>query len=243
VLQAKDEHPLLVQSHHGLGKTVVFTSDIKNRWSSDWLAWPGYGRLWAQVIRDSIRRDPVETLQFRVRREKHDAVIELTARNVDDRFRNGLAPKVRIVAPDGASSVTSLSQVAPGSYATRAALQTSGARAYRFELLETPGIPADEIARTGVRSVFFDRLDEDRGLPPDRALLAALSNAGGGSVAPTVGDIFALRGDGGTATTALWPPFAGAALAVFLLDILVRRFGGWTRIRATSRTRETRRVG
>lgn len=94
-----------------------------------------------------------------------------------------------------------------------------------------------------MRSVFFDRLDEDRGLPADRALLTALSAAGGGSVAPTVAEIFAPRGDGGTATTALWPPFAAAALLVYLFDVLVRRFGGWRRSGAAISAREISRAG
>ncbi|MGH8629885.1 MAG: VWA domain-containing protein, partial [Burkholderiales bacterium] len=53
LLEAKEDLPLLAETHYGLGKTVVFLSDVKNRWATDWLAWPGYARLWGQIVRDS----------------------------------------------------------------------------------------------------------------------------------------------------------------------------------------------
>jgi Mg-chelatase subunit ChlD len=46
LLEAKKDLPLLAETHYGLGKTVVFLSDVKNRWAADWLAWPGYAKLW-----------------------------------------------------------------------------------------------------------------------------------------------------------------------------------------------------
>ena len=37
--------PLLASWQYGLGKSVAFTSDAKARWGSDWLEWPGYGKI------------------------------------------------------------------------------------------------------------------------------------------------------------------------------------------------------
>ena len=31
--------PLLARWQYGLGKAVVFTSDVKNRWASKWMEW------------------------------------------------------------------------------------------------------------------------------------------------------------------------------------------------------------
>ena len=56
----------LARWQYGLGKIVVFTSDVKNRWAVNWLDWPGYGKLWAQVTREVMRRDSGEALDFRV---------------------------------------------------------------------------------------------------------------------------------------------------------------------------------
>ena len=59
----------LAETHYGLGKTVAFLSDVTNRWAADWLSWPGYGQMWAQVVRASMRRDAGEQLGWRVSRE------------------------------------------------------------------------------------------------------------------------------------------------------------------------------
>jgi hypothetical protein len=50
-----------------------------------------------------------------------------------------------------------------------------------------------------------------------------LSEQTGGRFAPRADEIFRPRGDGGITTTPLWPYCTGAALLLFLLDILVRR--------------------
>jgi hypothetical protein len=65
--------------------------------------------------------------------------------------------------------------------------------------------------------------EEYRLLPPDNALLRALSERTGGVFSPRADEIFAPRGDGGIVLKSLWPWFAAAALLAFLLDILVRR--------------------
>ena len=61
--------PILVRWQYGLGRTVLFASDVKNRWAAEWLHWDGYGKFWAQLVRDTMRRDSGEALRFRVERE------------------------------------------------------------------------------------------------------------------------------------------------------------------------------
>jgi Ca-activated chloride channel homolog len=224
VLEAKDRQPLLVQSHYGLGKSIAFLSDIKNRWAVDWLAWPSYGKLWGQVIRESIRRDTGEELALRVTREGREAVITLSALSADGRYRDDIAPKVRVTAPDKISEVTLLRQIGPGKYQARVALETSSAGAYAFDIVETPGLTTQEIARAGTRSLFYGYSDEYRVMPANIELLKTLSERTGGKFAPTVEEIFARRGDGGIVSKPLWNYFAVLGLALFLLDILVRRW-------------------
>jgi Ca-activated chloride channel family protein len=231
LLEAKDDLPLLVETHYGLGKTVAFLSDVKNRWAADWLAWPGYATFWSQIVRDSARRDSDEGLNWKVVREGSEALIELTALGADGRFRNGLWPEVRITAPGGQDSLTALSQVAPGNYRTRVPLTVSRGEPWTFELLPGPGLSAAEIAQVGSHKLFYTYPDELRLLPANLLLLRNLSEQTGGVFAPRIEEIFGLRGDVGFTSTVLWPFFAGAALLLFLLDILVRR-APWTLRRA-----------
>ena len=224
VLEAKDHQPLLVQSHYGLGKSIAFLSDIKNRWAVDWLAWSGYGKLWAQVVRESIRRDTGEELALRVVRERREAVVTLTALTNDGQYRDDIAPKVRMTAPDRTSTVMPLRQIGPGKYQARIALQASTAGAYAFDLVNSPGLMPQALAQAGTRSLFYGYADEYRVLPANIDLLRALCERTGGKFAPSVEEIFARHGDAGLASKPVWRYFAVLGLALFLLDVLVRRW-------------------
>jgi Mg-chelatase subunit ChlD len=223
LLEAPKDKPLLAQTRYGLGKTVVFLSDVKNRWAVDWLTWPGYGKLWAQVVRDAMRRDSSEGLAFRVTRDGREAAITLSALDAQGNYRNSLAPRVRVVMPGGETSVVALRQTAPGQYHARMPLARAGAVPWRFELLPGPGIAPAELARAGTRSLFYAYSDEYRSLPADVALLRALSEQTGGAFAPEAAEIFRPRGDSGVTERPLWPWLAALALLLYLLDLLVRR--------------------
>ena len=223
LLEAQKDKPLLAQTRYGLGKTVAFLSDAKNRWAVDWLGWPGYGKLWAQVVRDVVRRDSGEGLAFRVTRDGREAVVALAALDAQGNYRNSLAPRVRVTLPGGAASVVSLRQTAPGQYQERVPLARAGVEPWRFELLPGPGIAPAELERAGVRSLFYAYSDEYRSAPPNVALLRALSEQTGGAFAPDAAEIFRLRGDGGVTERPLWPWLAVLALLLYLLDLLVRR--------------------
>jgi Mg-chelatase subunit ChlD len=223
LLEAKKDLPLLAETHYGLGKTVVFLSDVKNRWAVDWLDWPGYAKLWGQIVRDSARRDAGDGVTWKVTREGRSADIQLTALGSDGSYRSDLVPQVRVTAPAGGSTVTSLRQVAPGRYTTQVPLAASGDAPWNFELLPGGGVSATDIERAGTRRLFYTYPDEYRLLSANLPLLRTLSEQTGGSLSPGEDEIFKPRGDGGLRVTPLWPYFAGAALLLFLLDILVRR--------------------
>ncbi|MEM1070009.1 MAG: VWA domain-containing protein, partial [Planctomycetota bacterium] len=47
ILASETGDPLLVWWRYGLGVSVAFTSDAKNRWAGEWLSWPDFGTCWA----------------------------------------------------------------------------------------------------------------------------------------------------------------------------------------------------
>jgi uncharacterized membrane protein len=222
LLATPSESPVLARWQFGLGKAVVFTSDVKNRWASKWLEWPGYGKLWAQVTREVMRRESGEQLDFRVEREGDDAVISLAALTPDGRFRGDLAPRVRMTASDGATVILQMPRTGAGLYQVRAPLR-AGAAPARFELLDSPGLGRAVAARTGPREIYYPRSDEYRAFPPNMALLEALAEQTGGKVAPTVAEVFARNGDESRRSHALWPWLALAGLIAYLADVFLRR--------------------
>src|SRR5207244_769880 len=65
VLLASDAgDPLLARWPYGLGRAVAWTSDLRGRWSSDWLTWPGLPRLLTSLVSWTI---PAEQGPLRVR--------------------------------------------------------------------------------------------------------------------------------------------------------------------------------
>jgi Mg-chelatase subunit ChlD len=199
LLEVKPGMPLLVETHYGLGKTVGFLSDVKNRWAADWLGWSGYAKLWAPLVRDSARRAAGAGLSWHVRRDGGSAVVELTALERDGSFRTDLVPEVRAIAPGGATTRATLHEVAPARYRARIPVSGTSTNPWRFELLSGGGVARAEAERAGGRSLFQAYPDEDRSRPANLPLLRTLSEQTGGALAPPEAEIFRPRGDGGCA--------------------------------------------
>jgi Ca-activated chloride channel family protein len=215
--------PLLARWQYGLGRTVLFTSDLKNRWAADWLQWDGYGKFWSQLTRDTLRRETGEQVAFSVVREGDEARLRLRVMSAQGAWRNDLAPRVRAMAPGGARQDVALRQTGPGHYEATVAVATAGNQPYGFELVAGPGLPGEIARRAGTRQLFYPYPDEYRSYPPDLDLLQAVAAQTGGKVGASVAEIFDPQGDHGVSRKPLWPWFAAAALVLYLLDILARR--------------------
>jgi hypothetical protein len=216
LLESESEAPLLARWNYGLGKTAIFTSDVKNRWAVDWLEWDGYGKFWAQLVRETMRHIEREQIDFQVRRQGKEAVVVLDAVGEDGRYLNELLPEVEVVSPDGSRSSVLLRQVGSGSYEARLPLQHDPSAPYRFNL------SGDRLASQS-RTLFYADPDEYRLYPANVPLLRALSDLTGGKYRPEPDEIFADYGDRTSMPTQLWPYLAALALALYLLDIAVRR--------------------
>lgn len=226
-LATEDDAPILARWQYGLGRTVVFASDVKNRWASGWLEWSGYGKFWTQLVRDTLRRDLAEQVAFGVERVGEEAIVTLRAMDASGRWQNDLVPRVRITMPAGGTRELALRQRAPGEYVAALPVSTSASAAYDFELL-ADGVGQSIAKRAGTRQLFYPYADEYRSYPPDVELLASVSAQTGGKVAPSVAEIFADRGDRSVDRVLLWRWLAAAALACYLLDLTLRRLP-WAR--------------
>ncbi len=228
VLTTAADAPILVRWQYGLGRAVLFASDVKNRWAVNWLGWDGYGKFWAQLTRDTMRRDTREQTVFRVTREGEEASVSLRLIGARGSWRNNLSPRVRVTGPDGAKAELVLRQTGPGHYAARMPVATAGTRPYTFEVVAAAEIDARTAQRAGTRQLFYPYPDEYRSYPPNTALLQALAAQTGGKLGASVAEIFDPQGDRGRSRTPLWPWLAALGLALYLCDVFLRR-APWVR--------------
>ncbi len=227
-LATEADAPMLMRWQAGLGKAVVFASDVKNRWGADWLTWSGYPRLWSQLVREVMRRPTREETDFAVQADGDSLVVRLAAVTADGAFRNGLAPQVRVTGASGDPLTVRLRQSGPGLYEVRIPLASAPPGQIRFTVVG--GAPAEVQAAAGSRVLDRPFPPELRSAGTDIPFLKALAEQTGGRFEPQPQDVFDPLGEFLARPRPLWPWFAGAALALYLLDLFLRR-SPWVRRR------------
>ena len=216
LIQSDSENPLLARWRYGLGRTAIFTSDVKNRWAVDWLTWDGYGKFWSQLVRETMRRDGGGELEFVVERVGDEALITVSALTEEGAYRTDLDPQLRLVGPGGEGVPLSFQQVGPGTFQARHALGAPGQEPYRFEL---SGNGIEDRSQ----ALYYRYGDEFRLYPANTDLLNEIAVQTGGKFLPDVGEIFDDYGETASVPTPLWPWLSLLALFSFFLDIAVRR--------------------
>jgi uncharacterized protein YegL len=134
ILATESGDPLLAWWRYGLGTTVAFTSDAKSRWGAEWLTWPGYSKFWAQVIRQSMRKNDVKGVIVEVKQEKRKAFVTLDAIDPAGKFLNQAVTEATVIDPHLGQRKLELKQTAPGRYA--AEFETPESGAYHLNLTQ-----------------------------------------------------------------------------------------------------------
>jgi len=216
LIQSDSENPLLARWWYELGRTAIFTSNVKNRWAADWFTWEGYGKFWSQLVRETMRRDGGEELDFVVERVGNEAVITVSALTEEGAYRTDLDPRLRVVGAGGAETSLSFQQVGPGTFQARYRLAAPGEEPYQFQL---SGNGIEDRSQ----ALYYRYGDEDRLYPANVELLDEIAVQTGGRFLPDVGEIFDDYGETASVPTPLWPWLAALALIGFFLDIAIRR--------------------
>lgn len=128
ILISNQGEPLLARWRLGTGTTVAWTSDVKNRWSTNWLRWKNYPKFWAQVVRSTMRRKVHTSYDLYASVVDGEAQIVVDAVDNDDRFVNGLDTELEIVDPRTNETVqkVAMPQTAAGRYEARFAVDRYG---------------------------------------------------------------------------------------------------------------------
>lgn len=228
----RENSTLLASWRYGVGRTVVFTSDGGNTWTSPWYNSPYYDKLFAQMVRFSMR--PVtQNANFSVGTDFKDnrGRIVVTASDESDEFINFLNLSARGMDPQLKDLELNFTQTAPGRYVAEFDLTSPGN--YLFSIFPGEGY---ERLTAGV-SVPYSSEYSDR--ETNLTLLQSLAGfqpQGGppGQLAPgsllgtdfkSLLELNPFRSDlmQTVAIQTVWPLFLVAGAVCFFWDVLVRR--------------------
>jgi uncharacterized membrane protein len=219
--------PIFAHWNYGVGKSIVFTSDLTGRWGSRWVAWDEFRAFWEKSMRWVMR--PSSPLNFTIdtRQEGDTAFVELEALEGDASFLNYLRTNAVVLGPDGEPRPLPLQQVGPGKY--RGEFRTDEAGAYLVNVNYAGG--ASEAATRGSvqAAVAVPYSSEFRAVKHNAALLKRLAEATDGRVLtmggdPLAADLFDRQSlEVPQSPKRVWDLLAIIAAAIFLFDVAARR--------------------
>jgi uncharacterized membrane protein len=116
-LPGDKDYPILAAWTYGLGRSVCFTTDAGHLWAGKWTSSEVYDKLFAQMVRWSMRPGGDEG-NFSVVTELVDDKVRVivTALDKDDNLQQGLNVAGLAVGPQADPREFMLKQVAPGRY-------------------------------------------------------------------------------------------------------------------------------
>ncbi|MGK4003000.1 VWA domain-containing protein [Sorangium sp. So ce1036] len=226
LLTSDTEEPILARWRVGLGWTLAWTSDVKARWAVEWLRWPGFERFWGQLVHEHMRTKHRRELDMKAEIVGGELRASVDAFGADDRFENHLTSRLSIIGPEpgGATRVVEMRQTAPGRYEVALPLDRYGSFLLRAEHLREAEDGSLRAVAVSYGHVSNPYPREYASFEPELATLEKAAASTGGGVDPSgVAAIFDPRGEKVTFHEELWPRFIYAAMAVFLLDLFVRR--------------------
>ena len=218
VLNAETGEPLLALWRYGLGTSAAFTSDIsQSRWASAWLKWPKFGQFWAQLVRQTMRTDPMRSTTVRVEPVDGRLRVILDAVDRDCKLLNGAEAAATVIDAMQHRRQAAMTQTAPGRYAATLSAEPGP---YFIETRLTYQGDTIDTERLGFVMPYAD---EFRVRPVNTALLRAIADASGGQFDPKPADLTAPSDRTVSSIVWIWPYLLVAAMVLFLLDIYWKR--------------------
>jgi hypothetical protein len=220
--------PLLATWRYDLGKVTAFTSDCKSRWAAAWVTgWPGYSRLWAQVLRETARAPQGQNMDLVLTREGEETVAEVRLLEDAGTFLNDAEVDADMFfSPAGATGsalqplgTRRMEQTGPGRYRATFRPDRSGVYLVR--------------ARAGARLVSAGQVFNPSGEAAtgriNEPLLETVARMTGGEYVPAgrPPDL-TLRTSEVARYVELWPWLMAMFLPLALADLMIRR---WEHVR------------
>jgi uncharacterized membrane protein/uncharacterized protein YegL len=218
ILASESGDPLLVWWRYGLGMSVAFTSDAKNRWAGEWLAWPDFGPFWAQIIRHAMRKDDNRGVFVEVDRRGDQTHVVMDAVNDDGRFVDDASTVLTMIGPRLEREKIAMQLTAPGRF--EASVDTPDRGSYHFDIAQER---ADGSTQRSSRGVTVGYSDELKLLPLGESTLKRIAESSGGRYDASPQQVVAPDDRSAREPFPLWPWILMAALCLFIADVALRR--------------------
>jgi uncharacterized membrane protein len=210
VLAAPEGDPLLALGRAGLGKTAAWTSDAGGRWAREWARWSGFAEMMAQVVRWILPEGEASGLQVELE-NLGGSLLGVRVQVAD--AGEDLQIEGRAVSPRGQVRPLSLVPTAPGVYEGRLEADLAGPWL----------VGVGDGRRSGTRTFIVPYSPEFARLSPDKASLARLARAGRGRAEADAAQVFEPMARPLRLARDRWPALLLLALALFPLDVALRR--------------------
>jgi uncharacterized membrane protein/Mg-chelatase subunit ChlD len=236
ILASGEGDPILATRQYGLGKSVAWTSDTRQRWSAEWLGWSGFSKFWSQSVRWSMRQSTASDLQTNVEIEKGIGKVTIEAVDEKGNFLNFLNPKARLIPPTLKGRDIALDQTGPGRY--EATFDARELGTYLLNIRTTRNGKAASQITGGV----LPYSPEYNAVGSNNFLLSQVADNSGGEQVEA-NKVFARERKPASLPEDMWLPLLMLAALLFPLDVAARRLmwgeeewertrkriGGWRR--------------
>lgn len=222
VLKTDRGDPLLVRWQAGLGRSVAFTSDAKNRWASDWIDWEGFSKIWAQTVRSVMGTGSQNLVQSRadVRLEAGEVRATLDISDLSGAYLDGVDCEAVLFEGEEKKGAVSMPQIGPGLYETRFPLEKYGTF-YRLAVRQS--LEGEEINQQTLAVIEpYSPEYRDQGTALD--LLKRFAAETGGEVEPSPEEVIVFHSPVPTSRHPIWHWALMIALLLYPVDIGIRRF-------------------
>jgi uncharacterized membrane protein len=215
VLTIEKKDPLLARWQYGLGRAAVFTSDAKNRWAAEWVAWRGFDRFWANVLRDLLPHTQAGEASVELDSAGQELVVNYRlARHAEEPAR---IPDVFVFGPGGYQRPLPVTKVADGAFRGRLRI---GDRQGLFRIR-----PLEE-SRAFPEVGLYRQEQELNDYGSEPAVLQQLSQFTGGRFQPPPAAVFDAGGRSVPTAVRLWPGLLALAILLNLAELVLRKWWG-----------------
>lgn len=207
--------PLVGFWMYGVGKAAVFTGDDGYRWSRDWVLWDGFGRLWLQLIKRTMRstmegdKSPV----FQIQGNQVDVQYMIPEGNEVPRH-----VMAKVFPPDGRAFDLKLFHSSAGMY--HGVMDDLSPGRYIVHVGEER---PDKSGKVSMGAFVVTDTQEYVRLGKNMDLLREIAQQGGGKVLSKEDKVFERGGAPVEQYISVWPYLYLLAVVVFLADVAAYR--------------------